>query len=193
MFKDFKRMFIFDTETNALSPYPEGEILELGGILLTKPEGSNVFSERQDISVLVKNKFPITNSHIHNITEDMCEKDGISKKELFDILSSIFGDYNDTLIVAYNTPFDMKFVKAFMEEMSPDYKITNPTLDVLEIAKSRTGRIKGNKLCDMIVKYDVKDVKNSHRALDDVEATLGVMRAMWVERQDLEKFVKRGR
>ena len=37
MFKDYKRMFIFDTETNSLNPEPRGEILELGGILLTKP------------------------------------------------------------------------------------------------------------------------------------------------------------
>mgnify|MGYP007087121045 CR=1 FL=1 len=58
MFKDYKRMFIFDTETNSLSPEPCGEILELGGILLTKPEGSDKFSERKDISILIKNKYP---------------------------------------------------------------------------------------------------------------------------------------
>lgn len=190
MFKDYKRMFIFDTETNSLNPEPCGEILELGGILLTKPEGSDRFSERKDISVLIKNKYPILNSHIHHITADMCQKDGITKEELFNILKDIFGDYQDTLIVAYNTPFDMKFIKAFMLQMEPGYKIINPTLDMLEVAKDRTGLPRGNKLCDMIVKYGVKDVQNSHRALDDVEATLGVMRAMWNEKSDLENYIK---
>ena len=119
----------------------------------------------------------------------MCQADGITKEELFELLKGIFGDYNDTLIVAYNTPFDMRFIKAFMLQMEPGYKIANPTLDMLEVAKDRTGSLRGNKLCDMIVKYGVKDVQNSHRALDDVEATLGVMRAMWNEKSDLENYI----
>lgn len=190
MFKNYKRIFIFDTETSSLNPEPHGEILELGGILLTKPDGGDKFSERQDISVLIKNDFPILNSHIHHITHDMCKKDGISKQELFNILKNIFGEYKDTLIIAYNTPFDMKFVQAFMSKIDKDYKITNPTLDVLEIAKDRTMLRKGNKLCDMIERYNIKGVQNSHRALDDVEATLAVMRAMWKEKPDLERYIK---
>ena len=191
LFQDYKRLFIFDTETNRLHPEPCGAIFELGGILLTKPEGSNKFSERQDISVLIKNKYPILNSHIHNITAEMCQTDGITKEELFELLKGIFGDYDDTLIVAYNTPFDMKFIKAFMTQMENGYQINNPTLDVLEVARARTGLYKGNKLCDMIVRYEVKDVQNSHRALDDCNALLGVMRAMWVEKSDLENYIRR--
>ena len=190
MFKDYKRMFIFDCETSTLSP-DNGEILELGGILLTKEKGEERFASREDIDVLIKNKYPILNSDIHHITAEMCQGNGITKEELFELLKGIFGDYSDTLIVAYNSPFDMKFVRAFMEEMSPGYKITNPVLDMLEVARDRTGLYRGNKLCDMIVKYGVKDVQNSHRALDDVEATLGVMRAMWNEKSDLENYIRR--
>lgn len=188
MFEKYKRMFIFDTETSSLSP-ENGEILELGGILLTKPDGSTKFSDTEEISVLIKNKYPILNSHIHHITEDMCKKEGITKDELFDILTNIFGDYEDTLIIAYNSPFDMKFVKAFIEERDAKYKVNNDVLDLLRVAKDRTGLYKGNKLCDMIVRYSVPDVENSHRALDDVKATLGVMRAMWLEKPDLEKYI----
>lgn len=190
MFESYRRIFIFDTETSALSPQQNGEIIELGGILLTKPEGSIKFTEVQEISVLVKNKFPILNSHIHHITDEMCCINGITKEELFELLRGIFGDYKDTLIVAYNAPFDMRFVNAFMCEMQKNYKIKNPILDLLEVAKNRTGLLKGNKLCDMIVRYNVENVTNSHRALDDVKATLGVMRAMWKEKSDLERYVK---
>ena len=151
-------MFIFDCETSGLNPQPFGEILELGGILLTKEEER--FTSRKDIDVLVKNKYPILNSNIHHITAEMCQGDGVTKEELFELLKGIFGDYDDTLIVAYNSPFDMKFVRVLMEEMSPGYKITNPVLDMLEVARDRTGLYRGNKLCDMIVKYDVKDVQN---------------------------------
>ena len=192
MFDKYRRLLIFDTETNSLNPEPDGEILEFGAILLEKNEISNKFDIRKDINVLVKNKFPILNSHIHHITEEMCNKEGISKEEFFSLLSDIFGDYDDTLIIAYNTPFDMKFIKAFMKEMDSKYEVKNPTLDILEIAKDRTGLKKGNKLCDMIIRYSIENVQNSHRALDDVEATLEVMRAMWKEKPDLEKYVKEG-
>ena len=190
MFDKYNKMFIFDTETSALSPDPYGEIIELGGILLTKPKGSNKFSKRKDISVLIQNKYPILNSHIHNITQDMCRKDGITKEELFKTLKPIFGKHDDILIVAYNTPFDMKFVRAFMENMKPGYEITNPTLDILEVAKDRTGLRRGNKLCDMLVRYNITNAQNSHRALDDVEATLEVMRKMWSENPNLETYIK---
>ena len=190
MFESYKKMFIFDTETSGLNPEPYGEILELGGVLLSKTKNDNKFTERKDISVLIKNEYPILNSNIHNITNEMCQRDGITKQELFEILKDIFGEYNDILIVAYNAPFDMKFIKSFMQKMQPGYKISNPVLDMLEVAKARTGLYRGNKLCDMIIRYDVKNVQNSHRALDDVEATLGVMRAMWKEKPDLENYVK---
>ena len=190
MFNNYKRMFIFDTETSSLNPEPNGEILELGGILLTKPDNCDKFTERKDISLLIKNEYPILNSDIHHITEEMCQNDGITKEELFDVLKGIFGAYNDTLIVAYNTPFDMKFIKSFMLKIDNNYRIENPTLDILEVAKDRTGLRRGNKLCDMIIKYEVENVKNSHRALDDVEATLGVMRAMWKEKPNLENYIK---
>lgn len=192
MFDKYRRLLIFDTETNSLNPEPDGEILEFGAILLKKNEISNRFDIRKDINVLVKNKFPILNNHIHHITEEMCDKEGISKEEFFSLLRDIFGDYDDTLIIAYNTPFDMKFIKAFMKEMDSKYEVKNPTLDILEIAKDRTGLKKGNKLCDMIIRYSIENVQNSHRALDDVEATLEVMRAMWKEKPDLEKYVKEG-
>ena len=192
MFDKYRRLLIFDTETNSLSPEPDGEILEFGAILLEKNKVSNRFDIRKDINVLIKNKFPILNSHIHHITEEMCDKEGISKEEFFSLLSDIFGDYDDILIIAYNTPFDMKFIKAFMKEMDSKYEVKNPTLDILEIAKDRTGLRKGNKLCDMIIRYSIENVQNSHRALDDVEATLEVMRAMWKEKPDLEKYVKEG-
>lgn len=192
MFDKYRRLLIFDTETNSLNPEPDGEILEFGAILLEKNKISKKFDIRKDINVLIKNKFPILNSHIHHITEEMCNKEGISKEEFFSLLSDIFGDYDDTLIVAYNTPFDMKFIKAFMKEMDSKYEVKNPTLDVLEIAKDRTGLRKGNKLCDMIIRYSIENVQNSHRALDDVETTLEVMRAMWREKPDLEKYVKEG-
>ena len=191
MFKDYRRLVIFDTETSSLSP-DDGEILELGAVVLTRPEGEERFTEQEDISVLIKNDNPIpwNITQINHIDDKMCEKDGISKKEFYELLTTMFG-HKDTLIIAYNTPFDMKFIKAFMKKMNNEYVINNDTLDLLEIAKDRTHTFRGNKLCDMLVRYEITDEENSHRALDDCKATLKVMRAFWKEKNDIEKYIRR--
>lgn len=191
MFKDYRRLVIFDTETSSLSP-DDGEILELGAVVLTRPEGEERFTEQEDISVLIKNDNPIpwNITQINHIDDKMCEKDGISKKEFYELLTTMFG-HKDTLIIAYNTPFDMKFIKAFMKKMNNEYVVNNDTLDLLEIAKDRTHTFRGNKLCDMLVRYEITDEENSHRALDDVKATLKVMRAFWKEKNDIEKYIRR--
>ena len=191
MFKDYRRLVIFDTETSSLSP-DDGEILELGAVVLTRPEGEERFTEQEDISVLIKNDNPIpwNITQINHIDDKMCEKDGISKKEFYELLTTMFG-HRDTLIIAYNTPFDMKFIKAFMKKMNNEYVVNNDTLDLLEIAKDRTHTFRGNKLCDMLVRYEITDEENSHRALDDVKATLKVMRAFWKEKNDIEKYIRR--
>lgn len=189
MFKNYKRLFIFDTETSGLSP-DNAEILELGGLLLEKQEDGR-FEVTREVQTLIKNKnhIPWNITQINHIDDKMCEKEGISKEEFYNLLIEIFGD-KDTLIIAYNTPFDMKFVKAFIKEMNPEYEVNNDTLDLLEIARDRTHTIRGNKLCDMLVRYSITDEENSHRALDDVKATLKVMRAFWKEKNDIESYVR---
>lgn len=191
MFKDYRRLVVFDTETSSLSP-DDGEILELGAVVLTRPEGEERFTQQEDISVLIKNDNPIpwNITQINHIDDKMCEKDGISKKEFYELLTTMFG-HKDTLIIAYNTPFDMKFIKAFMKKMNSEYVVNNDTLDLLEIAKDRTHTFRGNKLCDMLVRYEITDEENSHRALNDVKATLKVMRAFWKEKNDIEKYIRR--
>lgn len=191
MFKDYRRLVVFDTETSSLSP-DNGEILELGAVVLTRPEGEERFTEQEDISVLIKNDNPIpwNITQINHIDDKMCEKDGISKKEFYELLTTMFG-HKDTLIIAYNTPFDMKFIKAFMKKMNNEYVVNNDTLDLLEIAKDRIRTFRGNKLCDMLVRYEITDEENSHRALDDCKATLKVMRAFWKEKNDIEKYIRR--
>lgn len=190
IFKDYKRFLLFDTETSSLSP-DNGEILELGGLLCEK-QNDGTFKLIKEIQTLIKNNNPIpwNITQINHITNDMCKKDGISKQELYDLLITMFG-HKDTLIIAYNTPFDMKFVKAFIKEMNPEYVVNNDTLDLLEIARDRTHTFRGNKLCDMLVRYEITDEENSHRALDDCKATLKVMRAFWKEKNDIENYIRR--
>lgn len=191
MFKEYDYLFLFDTETTGLKR-EINEIIELGGILMKKNENGK-FEVEKEIDHFIQNKEPIPQfiTNLTSITDDMC-KQGLTKQEFFDLLKPIFNDNNKTLIIAYNTPFDMGFVNSFMNQMDKDYRITNDTLDLLEVARDRTGTRRGNKLCDMIVRYSIEDEENSHRAIDDVKATLAVMRAMYKEKKDLESYIKKG-
>ena len=85
MFKDYRRLVIFDTETSSLSP-DDGEILELGAVVLTRPEGEERFTEQEDISVLIKNDNPIpwNITQINHIDDKMCEKEKITGKDYMD-------------------------------------------------------------------------------------------------------------
>ena len=61
-------------------------------------------------------------------------------------------------------------------------------LDLLTVYKDR--RAYPHKLCNAIDAYGLSGkVCNSHRAVDDVLATLEVMKSMEAEREDLEKYI----
>ena len=61
-------------------------------------------------------------------------------------------------------------------------------LDLLTVYKDR--RSYPHKLCNAIEVYGLSDsVVNSHRAVDDVIATVAVMKAMDSERSDLLRYV----
>lgn len=188
MFRDYDYLFLFDVETTGLSK-DVNEIIELGGILL-KNNGEGKFESENEIDVFIQNDEPIPPfiTDLTSITDDMC-KDGLTKQEFFELLEPIFNDHSKTLIIAYNAPFDMGFIKSFVNKMSKGYMVTNDVLDLLEVAKDRTGLRKGNKLCDMLIRYNIVEFENSHRAIDDVKATLAVMRAMYKEKKDLEEYI----
>ena len=61
-------------------------------------------------------------------------------------------------------------------------------LDLLTVYKDRHSY--PHKLCNAIEVYGLSDqVVNSHRAVDDVVATVAVMKAMEQEKDDLERYV----
>ena len=61
-------------------------------------------------------------------------------------------------------------------------------LDLLTVYRDR--REYPHKLCSAIENYGLSGkVVNSHRAIDDVIATVAVMEAMEAERPDLEKYI----
>lgn len=124
-------------------------------------------------------------SELTHITNEMC-KSGITQEELANIVQKKFFD-NDTMLVGYNLNFDLNRVKETLERFGKVFNIKNiDCLDLLTVYKDRAmydretdsdGRPLGHRLDSAVKHYKVK-VKNTHRAIDDVLATLEVYKEM---------------
>jgi len=93
------------------------------------------------------------------------------------------------LILAYNAHFDLSFLYyLLLRDGDPTILRGKDKLDLLTVYKDR--RSYPHKLCNAIESYGLSGkVVNSHRAIDDVIATVAVMEEMEKERNDLMRYV----
>ena len=118
--------------------------------------------------------------------QDIRER-GIPKTRVCcDIARMISGN---TLLLAYNAHFDLSFLfYLLLREGDPTILRGKDKLDLLTVYKDR--RSYPHKLCNAIEVYNLGDkVVNSHRAVDDVLATVAVMEAMELEKNDILRYV----
>ena len=114
-------------------------------------------------------------------------KRGLSKTRVCrDIGEMLAGN---TLLLAYNAHFDLSFLYyMLLRDGDPMILKGKDKLDLLTVYKDR--RAYPHKLCNAIEAYGLAgSVVNSHRAVDDVLATLAVMGEMEAERDDLISYV----
>ena len=121
------------------------------------------------------------------ITDQDIRERGIPKAQVCrDIARMVVGN---TLLMAYNAHFDLSFLfYMLMRDGDPAILKGKDKIDLLTVYKDR--RSYPHKLCNAIEAYGLSDqVVNSHRAVDDVIATVAVTQAMDGERSDLENYV----
>ena len=187
-FQKYDRLFLFDTETTGLS-FQRDEIIEFAAIVVEKQDGQVVVTEEYDelIALSPGNTIPPKIQQLTGISnEDVWEK-GISKEQACsDIARMVSGN---TLLLAYNAHFDLSFLfYLLLRNGDPAILKGKDKLDLLTVYKDR--RNYPHKLCNAIDAYGLTGkVVNSHRAVDDVLATLEVMKEMEAERPDLLCYV----
>ena len=119
-------------------------------------------------------------------TQDLRER-GIPKTRVCrDIAEMIQGN---TLLLAYNAHFDLSFLfYLLLRHGDPAILKGKDKLDLLTVFRDR--RDFPHKLASAIDAYGLTGkVVNSHRAVDDVIATVAVMEAMDAEKDDLHRYV----
>jgi len=188
LFEKYDKLFLFDTETTGLI-YNRDEIIEFAAVVLERKNGQVVVTEEYDelITLSPGGFVPAQIEALTGISNQDIREKGIPKTRVCcDIARMIAGN---TLLLAYNAHFDLSFL-FYMLLRDGDIQILKgkDKLDLLTVYKDR--RSYPHKLCNAIDAYGLSGkVVNSHRAVDDVLATVEVMKAMEAERDDLCRYI----
>jgi len=188
LFAKYDRLVLFDTETTGLS-YNRDEIIEFAAVVVEKRDGKpEIVKEYDELIALSPGGFvPPEIEKLTGISNQDLQERGIPKDTLCrDIAEMLSGN---TLLLAYNAHFDLCFLfYLLLRNGDPSILKGKDKLDLLTVYKDRHSY--PHKLCNAIEVYDLAGkVVNSHRAVDDVIATVAVMEAMEQERDDIMRYV----
>ncbi len=188
LFTKYDRLVLFDTETTGLD-FARDEIIEFAAIVVEHRDGRAVVVQEYDelVTLTPGNAVPANITALTGIsTQDILERGKSKTRVCRDIAEMIGGR---TLLLAYNAHFDLSFLYyLLLRSGDPMILKGKDKLDLLTVYKDR--RSFPHRLANAIDAYGLTGkVQNSHRAVDDVLATLEVMRCMEEEKADLERYV----
>ena len=165
---------VLDLETTGLSAKTE-KITEIGIMKIQNGEVIDKFAE----FVNPEKHIPQRVQEVTNITDEMV-KDSPKIEELFPkVLEFIKG----SVLVAHNATFDIGFLKNVAKDLGYEFDYTY--VDTLPLSRKIYPELKKHKLGKIAEHLGIK-VEVAHRALDDVDTTVKVLRFM------MEELKKRG-
>ena len=188
LFSKYDRLVLFDTETTGLS-YSRDEIIEFAAVVVEQVAGvPKVVQEYDELVALAPGGFvPPKIQELTGITTQDLRERGLPKTRVCcDIAQMIQGN---TLLLAYNAHFDLSFLfYMLLRGGDPAILKGKDKLDLLTVYRDRHSY--PHKLSSAIEQYGLSGkVVNSHRAVDDVIATVAVMEEMEKEKADLHKYI----
>ena len=188
LFEKYDRLVLFDTETTGLA-YSRDEIIEFAAVVVEQRDGEPVVVEEYDqlITLSPGGFVPAMIEKLTGITNQDLREKGIPKTRVCCDIARMF--QGNPLLLAYNAHFDLSFLfYMLLRAGDPTILKGKDKLDLLTVYRDR--RSYPHKLCNAIEAYGLSGkVVNSHRAVDDVLATVEVMKAMEAEKNDLINYV----
>ena len=188
LFQKYDRLVLFDTETTGLQ-FSRDEIIEFAAVVVELRNGVPTVTREYDelISLSPGGFVPPKIQELTGISTADIRERGLPKTRVArDIAEMIQGN---ALLLAYNAHFDLSFLYYFLlRDGDPMILKGKDKLDLLTVYKDRHPY--PHKLCNAIEVYGLSGkVCNSHRAVDDVLATVAVMEEMEREADDLMRYV----
>ena len=188
LFAKYDKLVLFDTETTGLQ-FSRDEIIEFAAVVVELVNGVPTVTREYDelISLAPGGFVPPKITELTGIsTQDLREK-GLPKTRVCrDIAEMLSGN---ALLLAYNAHFDLSFLfYMLLRDGDPTILKGKDKLDLLTVYRDRHSY--PHKLCNAIDVYGLSGkVVNSHRAVDDVIATVAVMEEMEKEKDDLMRYI----
>lgn len=182
LFSEYDRVIVVDVETTGLDPRRD-EIIQLAAQAVY-PDGTGDAMDRL-VRLSPGGYLSPFITDLTGITRKDLEERGLPKEEVAGEFAAFIA--GNPLICAYNAHFDLSFLFYFLlRHGDPAVLVGKDKLDPLTVFRDRAPGC--HKLSDAIFHYDVQGV-NSHRAGDDVYATLGVLAALAEEKDDLLRYI----
>ncbi|MBE6959347.1 MAG: 3'-5' exonuclease [Ruminococcaceae bacterium] len=187
-FQKYDKLVLFDTETTGLQ-YNRDEVIEFAAVVVESVDGKPTITTQYDeLVTLAPGSFiPPMIQKLTGISNEDVQQKGLAKTRVCRDMAELF--QGNCLLIAYNAHFDLSFLYyMLLRDGDPAILKGKDKLDLLTVYKDR--RSYPHKLANAIEAYGLSDkVVNSHRAVDDVVATVAVMEAMAEERDDLMQYI----
>ena len=188
LFEKYDRLVFFDTETTGLL-YSRDEIIEFAAVVVENRDGkAQIVQEYDELVALSPGGFvPKKITELTGIsTQDLRER-GLPKTRICQDIAKLLS--GNTLLLAYNAHFDLSFL-FYLLLRHGDVSILKgkDKIDLLTVYRDR--RSYPHRLSNAIEAYGLAgQVVNSHRAVDDVIATVAVTEKMETEKNDLHRYI----
>jgi len=156
---------VFDTETTGLNPSEGDEIIQIGATRIVN--GRLLKQESFEQLVNPGRLIPAATVPIHGITQDMVR----GKPPITEVLPAFYTFAQDTVLVAHNAAFDMKFLQ--LQEKNTGLVFSHPVLDTLLLSAVVHPNQESHRLEAIAERFNIT-VLGRHTALGDAFVTAEV-------------------
>lgn len=156
---------VFDTETTGLSPSGGDEIIQIGAARIVN--GKLLRQESFEQLVNPGRLIPSATIPIHGITQDMV----MGKPAIAEVLPAFHAFAQDTVLVAHNAAFDMKFLQ--LQQAKTGLVFNHPVLDTLLLSAVVHPNQESHRLEAIAERFNIT-VLGRHTALGDAFVTAEV-------------------
>jgi DNA polymerase-3 subunit epsilon len=156
---------VFDTETTGLNPSDGDQIIQIGATRIVN--GKLLKQESFEQLVNPGRVIPAAGIPIHGITQDMV----MGKPPITEVLPAFYAFAQDTVLVAHNAAFDMKFLQLLEPETGLVFN--HPVLDTLLLSAVVHPNQESHSLEAIAERFNVT-VLGRHTALGDAFVTAEV-------------------